>query len=244
VSDVAKRGEGSSHAALNVEVFNPKGEVKGVRQVAARFSEPMVAFGDPRLESPFDIRCEAKGHGHWADGRHWVHDFDNDLPAGLKCNFGTRPKLKAMSGKEVAAASFDFSTGGPAILASSPREGIEYIDEDQVFLLGLDAVADIASVREHAYCSVAGLGEPVSIVWGAGIRAPNGIATSHDRSLEFKVRRDFSLKATCDRINAHAGCIPVLPIRLDFTAPVEAGLAASIQLLRMARWLARRCAQE
>jgi uncharacterized protein YfaS (alpha-2-macroglobulin family) len=278
-----------------VEAFNPKGEVKGVRQVAARFSEPMVAFGDPRLESPFDIRCEAKGHGHWADGRNWVYDFDNDLPAGLKCNFSTRPKLKAMSGKDVTAASFDFSTGGPAILASSPREGIEYIDEDQVFLLGLDAVADIASVREHAYCSVTGLGErvplqiiegkererilaeqkgqasnfflvlskrarlgllavkdkrldeaplvvvarcgrklvadsTVSIVWGAGIRAPNGIATSNDQSLQFNVRKDFSLKASCVRLNANAGCIPVLPITLNFTAPVEAGMAASIQL--------------
>ena len=34
----------SSLLAASVEVFSPQGEVKGVRQVSARFSEPMVAF--------------------------------------------------------------------------------------------------------------------------------------------------------------------------------------------------------
>ena len=278
-----------------VEAFNPQGEVKGVRQVAARFSEPMVAFGDPRLESPFDIRCDAKGHGHWADGRNWVYDFDSDLPAGLKCNFSTRAKLKAMSGKDVGAASFDFSTGGPAIRESWPGDGVEYIDEDQVFLLGLDAVADMASVRDHAYCSISGLGERVplqiidgkereqvlaeqkgqasnfflvlskrarlgllavkdkrldeaplvvvarcgrklaadsrmSIVWGADIRTLSGIATANEQTLQFNVRKEFSVKASCERVNANAGCIPVLPLSLNFTAPVDARMAAAIEL--------------
>lgn len=278
-----------------VEAFNPKGEVKGVRQVAARFSEPMVAFGDPRLESPFEVRCEAKGQGHWADTRNWVYDFDADLPAGLKCNFSTRAKLKAMSGKDVAAASFDFSTGGPAILESWPRDGREDIDEDQAFLFGLDAVADLASVRERAYCSVSGLGErvplqivegkererilaeqkgkardlflvltkrarlgllsvkdkrlddaalvvvarcgrklvadsKVDIVWDAGIRTAGGIATSAAQTLRFKVREQFSAKSSCERVNPKAGCIPILPISLNFTAPVDAAVAASIEL--------------
>ena len=63
--------------------------------------------------------------------------------------------------------SISIPAGRPS-LPSSPREGIEYIDEDQVFLLGLDAVADIASVREHAYCSINGLGErvPLQIIEG------------------------------------------------------------------------------
>ncbi|MES2150110.1 MAG: MG2 domain-containing protein [Pseudomonadota bacterium] len=281
--------------SATVESFNPSGEVKGVRQVAARFSEPMVAFGDPRLDSPFDIQCEAKGHGHWADGRNWLYDFDGDLPAGLKCKFSTRTSLKAMSGNEIRTASFDFSTGGPAILESWPRAGAEYIDEDQVFMLGLDAVADSASVRERAYCSINGLGErvplqiiegkerqqildeqkgrasnfflvltkrarlgllavkdkrldeaasvivarcgrkfvsesKVSLVWGAGIRTQSGITTKKDQTLQFIVRKEFSAKSNCDRVNANAGCIPVLPITLNFTAPVSAALAAAIEL--------------
>jgi uncharacterized protein YfaS (alpha-2-macroglobulin family) len=284
-----------AQSGATVESFSPKGEVKAVRQVAARFSEPMVAFGDPRLASPFDIRCDAKGHGHWADGRNWVYDFDADLPAGVKCDFSTRAGLKAMSGQAVAFARFDFNTGGPAVVASSPREGIEYIDEDQVFLLGLDAVADIASVREHAYCNINGLGErvplaivegkereqilaeqkgqarnlfsvltkrsrmgllavkdkrldqaplivvarcarklvadgEVRIVWGPGIRASSGIATSSEQTLTFSVRKAFSVKTECTRTNANAGCIPVLPISLNFSAPVEAAIAAAIEL--------------
>ena len=285
----------AAQSGAAVEAFSPKGEAKGARQVTARFSEPMVAFGDPRLESPFDIRCDAKGHGHWADGRNWVYDFDADLPAGLKCDFSTRAGLKAMSGSAVAAARFDFNTGGPTVVVSSPRDGIEDIDEDQVFLLGLDAVADIASAREHAYCSIKGLGErvplqiiegkererilaeqkgqakdfflvltkrsrlgllavkdkrlddaplvvvarcgrklvadgEVSIVWGKGIRALSGLATDSDQTLAFSVRKNFSAKAECQRIKANAGCIPVLPIRLTFTAPVDTATAAAIEL--------------
>jgi uncharacterized protein YfaS (alpha-2-macroglobulin family) len=285
----------AAQSSAAVESFTPQGEAKAVRQIAARFSEPMVAFGDPRLESPFDIGCDAKGHGHWADGRNWVYDFDADLPAGLRCDFSTRAGLKTISGQAVAAARFDFNTGGPAIVTSSPREGIEYIDENQVFLLGLDAVADIASVREHAYCGINGLGERVPlqivegkererilaeqkgqakdfflvltkrarlgllavkdkrlddaplvvvarcsrelvadgemrVVWGKGIRARSGIATSGEQSLKFKVRERFSAKTECTRINANAGCIPILPVSLNFTAPVDSAMAASIEL--------------
>ncbi len=277
-----------------VEAFNPEGTVKDVRQITARFSEPMAAFGDPRLESPFDIQCPGKGQGRWADSRNWLYDFTADLPAGLKCNFATRPKLKALSGKEVVAANFEFSTGGPAIRDTLPSEG-DRIDENQVFVLGLDAPVDMASARQHAYCSVSGLGErvplqiiegkerediltqqkgksvnfflyltkrarlgvvavkdkrldqaplalvarcgrklppstEVSIVWGEGIRTASGVATTQDQTLPFKVRDNFSAKSTCTRVNPKAGCIPVLPIQLNFSAPIDRKVAAAITL--------------
>ena len=40
-----------------------------MRQVVARFSQPMVSFGDPRSEPPFDMECAGKGRGRWADAR-------------------------------------------------------------------------------------------------------------------------------------------------------------------------------
>lgn len=276
-----------------VEAFNPRGTVKDVRQVAARFSQPIVAFGDPRLESPFNVQCGAPGRGRWADARNWLYDFDTDLSAGLRCNFATRPGLKAMSGATVAPASFEFSTGGPSIRDSWPSEGDE-IDEDQVFLLGLDASADLASVRQHAYCRISGLGErvplqllegkereqilaqekgkashffqvvtkrarlalavkdkrldgaplilaarcarklaagsEVQIVWGAGIRTASAAATTENQSLPFKVREHFSAKLTCERVKPKAGCIPVTPLSLNFTVPVDTKLAAAIEL--------------
>ncbi|GBG13602.1 uncharacterized protein NMK_1153 [Novimethylophilus kurashikiensis] len=281
-----------------VEAFSPQGEVKDVRQVVARFSEPMVAFGDPRLESPFDVQCDGtgteKGKGRWADGRNWIYDFENDLPAGEKCTFTPKAGLKSMAGTPVDKTAFSFTTGGPAIRVSHPAEGVEYIDEEQVFLLGLDAPADIASVKQHASCIIEGIGErisleiieggkrekilaeqanearnlfevltkrgghgylavkdkrlqnanvvvakcgrtlpagsKVSLLWGKGIQTTNGIPTSQDQTLPFHVREAFTARSNCTRINPKAGCVPVLPIALNFNAPVERDLAEKIVL--------------
>ncbi len=73
-------------SAQSVEFFAPRGEVKGVRQVTARFAKPMVPFGDPREVDPFTIDCAEKGTGRWADPRNWVYDFARDLPAGVRCS--------------------------------------------------------------------------------------------------------------------------------------------------------------
>ncbi len=40
-----------------IKIFSPQGTMKSVRQVRAMFSEPVVAFGDPRLTDPFKINC-------------------------------------------------------------------------------------------------------------------------------------------------------------------------------------------
>ncbi len=281
-------------AAVRVEAFSPQGEAKDVRQVVARFSQPMVAFGDPRLDAPFDVQCSAKGRGRWADARNWIYDFEYDLPAGEKCTFSPKAGLKSQANAHVEKTSFGFTTGGPAIRVSHPAEGIEYIDEEQVFLLGLDAPADLASVKQHAACAIEGIGERIpleiiegserdrilaeqsgqarnifevltkrgrhgllavkdkrlqnasvivahcgrkfptgsriSLLWGKGIRTLNDIPTSQDQTLNFRVREDFAARSNCTRINPKAGCVPVLPITLSFTAPVARELAEKIVL--------------
>lgn len=285
-------GQEISEQTVRVESFSPQGQVKDVRQAMARFSEPMVAFGDPRLESPFDVQCEAKGNGRWADARNWAYDFEGDLPAGKKCSFTSKSGLKSLANGKVSRTSFSFSTGGPAIRASQPEEGIEYIDEEQVFLLGLDAPANIASIKEHATCSIEGVGEQIplniiegsqrekilaeqsgqarnffevltkrgqrgllavkdrrlqnasvvvaqcerkfpagskiSLLWGKGILTDNGIPTSEDQTLRFRVREAFSVRSNCTRMNPKAGCVPVLPISLQFTTPIARELAEKI----------------
>ncbi len=97
--------------AAKVELFSPQGEVKGVRQVNARFSGAIVAFGDPRLAEPFDIDCPQPGSARWADQKNWVFDFERDLPAGVRCTFKVKPGLKTHSGELVEPAVFSFSTG-------------------------------------------------------------------------------------------------------------------------------------
>src|SRR5690349_19326960 len=155
-------------SAAEVQSFTPQGEAKDVRQALARFSEPMVAFGDPRLSDPFDVQCEGdaaklKGHGRWADTRNWVYDFESDLPGGQRCRFTLKPELKSLAGSVLAVRrEFTFTTGGPAVVQSFPREDDDSIDEDQVFLLALDAPLDAASLQ-NAWCEAAGIGERIPL---------------------------------------------------------------------------------
>jgi uncharacterized protein YfaS (alpha-2-macroglobulin family) len=281
----------------SVETFSPQGEVKGVRQVAVRFSEPMVPFGDPRLPDPFDVAAAAKGKGRWADERNWVYDFDEDLPAGIACTFTLRPSLAALSGRPVGGnRTFSFNTGGPAILRSFPYEGSHYIDEEQAFLLQLDAAADEASILANTSFSVDGIeeavgvrivkgearrklltlgpgrglirlprnargerdtlefrrkkdaaddprvvvlqakqrfpaGADVQLVWGSGIRSLTGVATTSPQELAFRTRPPFRLTFTCDREDPKGPCLPMLPMSVNFSAPVSLKLARQVTLV-------------
>ena len=150
-------------AAQPVEFFAPQGEVKGVRQVSARFAAAMVPFGDPRELEPFDISCVEKGKGRWADMKNWVYDFDRDLPAGVLCSFVLKAGVAALDGKPLDGGQrFEFSTGGPAIVRSLPYEGAR-IDEHQIFILGLDAPATPETILAHAHCVAAGINEQIGV---------------------------------------------------------------------------------
>src|SRR5262249_25784381 len=133
-------------------------------QIAARFSDPMVAFGDPHLADPFDLVCPEHGTGRWAGARNWVYDFSRDLPAGVRCTLTLKAGLRALSGRPLEVRQrFAFDTGGPAVQVSFPHEGEDPIDEDQIFILALDAPADTASIRAHARCAVGGVNERIGV---------------------------------------------------------------------------------
>ena len=168
-----------------VEFFSPQGTVKDVRQVSARFSEPVVPFGDPRaLIEPFDVDCPEKGTSRWADGKNWVYDFERDLPAGVRCEFRLKPGVKALSGKDVAGQNlFSFSTGGPSVRASIPYEGDESLDEEQIFILTLDVEPDEGSVVQHAFFSVEGIQDRI------GIRIVEGNEREQIVASRFRSRR-------------------------------------------------------
>jgi alpha-2-macroglobulin len=167
--------------SASVELFTPQGTARQVRQVTARFTVPIVTLGDPRLPDPFDIQCPATGQGRWADPRNWVYDFDEDLPAGLQCTFTLRAQLKTAAGGALSGKrAFSFSTGGPAITASYPREG-QGIDERQIFLLKLDAPANPQSVEANAHCIVEGIEERIGVE----------VLTRDERAAVLKERRSL-----------------------------------------------------
>ena len=114
---------------------------------------------------PFDDRLRRKrARGRWADPRNWVYDFARDLPAGVRCAFTLKPGLDRRRRQRAVAGGqrFEFSTGGPAILRSLPYEGSR-IDENQVFILGLDAPAKPDTIAAHAHCVAAGVNEEIGV---------------------------------------------------------------------------------
>ena len=257
--------QAQAQAPAWVEFFSPQGTVKDIRQVSARFSEQMVPFGDPRVVvDPFEIACSERGAQRWVDGKNWVYDFDRNLPAGVRCEFRLSADLKTLAGREITGQqSFAFSTGGPAIRSSTPYQGSEHIDEEQVFILELDAEPTEESVLTNVSFSVEGLVEPVgvkiisgqqreqllkarfprgpqppgpflflqarqrfpaeakvSLVWGKGVASQSGVATDNDQILPFKARGPFTVTFRCRREDPQSGCIPILPMSLNFSAPV------------------------
>ncbi len=162
----------ASHAT-SIEFFSPQGEVAQVRQISLRFSEPVVAFGEPRLPDPVSVRCTGyapTGKGRWLDQRSWVHDFPDALPPGSRCAVALRSEWKPLASASALSgrSSFGFNTGGPAVVGIWPYEGAT-IEEDQHFLLRLNGPAVDSTVAAHAWCEVEGIGErqPVQVVVGA-----------------------------------------------------------------------------
>jgi uncharacterized protein YfaS (alpha-2-macroglobulin family) len=181
-----------------IESFSPQGTIKGIRQVSARFTLPMVALGDPRLPAPFDIQCPASGMGRWADPRTWVMDFDHDLVSGVTCRFGLRAEARTLDGRVLSGQrDFEFNTGGPALTGSLPEEGSSAVDENQVFLLATDTPVDQASLREHAYCEVSGLKERIEVDILAG--------ENRGKVLEQARKLDYDFAALLSAGDAEAG---------------------------------------
>ena len=255
--------------------FSPQGIQKRVRQVQAVFSRPMVPVGDPRPGAdPFEITCPERGAGRWLDALTWVYDFDRELPGGIRCSFQLSAGLRALDGGAVGGPrEFAFSTGGPAIRSSTPHPERGLIDEEQAFVLVLDARVTEVSVLQKAGFSVEGLrervgvrilsgavrdtilaarygdtsrpehllvlqarqrfpnGRRVTLVWGRGVEAPSGVATDQDQELTWVVRPAFTVDFRCGRESPRSACVPVMPMTLEFSAPLAAAEARRIALV-------------
>ncbi|MDP1888687.1 alpha-2-macroglobulin, partial [Polaromonas sp.] len=158
--------------ALQVTSLSPQGEIAKVRQIAVKFDESAVNFGDPKAPAPVSLSCSdaqaTKGSGRWISDRQWAFEFENDLPPGVSCTLQgittfRSPRGQAISGK----LSWKFNTGGPFVQNLRPGT-YQRIDEEQYFVLQLNGPATLASVRENVWCSVEGLGErvPVKLIEG------------------------------------------------------------------------------
>ena len=197
--------------AVSIVAVTPQGEVAQVRQVTVKFSDAVVAFGDPRLADPLAIACQGSvpaGSGRWANDRVWLYDFREPLGPGISCTATVRadwkPATKAGAASPAATAAsapaltgatrFAFSTGGPAVVSMQPGGGTD-IEEDQHFLLRLNGAAVADTVAANAWCEVEGIGERLALrIVGGDVRAQVLKARRID-----KTRAERTLLARCER---------------------------------------------
>src|SRR5205085_10599898 len=74
-------------------------------------------------------------------------------------------------------------------------------------------------------------GSQVRLFWAAGIETPSGVPTSADRHVDYKVRPPFAASFTCERVNSRADCLPIRPLRVEFSSPVPRKFAERIVLV-------------
>ncbi|MFZ4381372.1 MAG: MG2 domain-containing protein, partial [Sandarakinorhabdus sp.] len=142
--------------------FAPTGNVAGPEQIVVHFTTAMVAMGDPRQPAPIVGNCSAGATGRWADAQTYALDLPAPLPGGQRCAYALVAGLKDANGAPVTGPRrFGFSTGGPAVRATLPAGGS--VEEDQLFLLALNARPTPASVAAHAACLIDGVGEAVPL---------------------------------------------------------------------------------
>ncbi len=135
-----------------------------IERFTVRFSQPMVALGDPRAADPFTEACAVAGQGCWIDPQTFVYEFGSPLPGGASCTFKLRDGLKSAGGDLVTGQTrFTVDAGGPRARAVLPEGRGDAIEEDQVFLVAANQAPDRASVAANAYCAVDGVGEKIAV---------------------------------------------------------------------------------
>lgn len=68
------------------------------------------------------------------------------------------------------------------------------------------------------------------LVIGKGVKSLSGVPSVQPQNFDFTVRPPFKATSACQRENADADCIPVLPVSLVFSSPVPIEQAARIRL--------------
>ncbi|WP_375381446.1 alpha-2-macroglobulin [uncultured Sphingomonas sp.] len=266
-----------------------------IERYTLRFSQPMVALGDPRAAAPFRTGCA--GTGRWVDQQNWVYDFAKPLAGGTTCQFDAVDGVKSVAGIALAGRHrFTVDAGGPVARAVLPRSHDEGIEEDQVFLVAANMPPSRASVAANAYCAVDGIGEKIpvdvlapdlpgkllaamgtsryqvssfieeaglpatlpaaaadrtralarvvalkcrrplppgrdmALVWGGQIAGAGGKLAGADQRFDYTVRKPFTARFECSRVNAQAGCSPVEKAWVRFTAPIATSAAYAIRL--------------
>lgn len=100
------------------------------------------------------------------------------------------------------------------------------------------AIPASAEDRAKGYAGVVALkcrrplpaGRDMALVWGANIAGAGGKLAGAEQRFDYTVRKPFAARFECSRTNAQAGCSPVEPASVTFSAPIARSLAAAIRI--------------
>ncbi len=73
-------------------------------------------------------------------------------------------------------------------------------------------------------------GRDMALVWGAGIADGRGRTAGRDQRYDFTVRKAFTARFECSRVNPQAGCNPITDAHVRFTAPIAMAAAKAVRL--------------
>ncbi|MEZ0242699.1 MAG: MG2 domain-containing protein, partial [Sphingomonas sp.] len=73
-------------------------------------------------------------------------------------------------------------------------------------------------------------GRDVALMWGKGIKSPTGRLAGADQRFDFTVRKPFTARFECSRVNPQAGCSPVEDAWVRFSAPIPRAQAEAVRI--------------
>lgn len=272
---------GNFALALKPARITPQGEVSRIREFVVQFDQAATTAGNPNAPAPFTLQCQGDGnadvpkhHGFWVNATTWKANFENMLPADVRCTATSTPGFKSPKGEALPATTVQFRTGAPFVRWMYPSGG--QVAEDQIFLAQFNGNVDAASVQAQSHCQIEGIGEqvPVQLVTGADREAilksrgsyvyaeakkkphqfvllrcnrtlpadakvelalgkykgTGGSVNNNPQTWGYKVRTPLEAHFSCERPNAEAACMPILPLTVSFSAPIPMQWARQITL--------------
>ncbi|AJP73473.1 alpha-2-macroglobulin family protein [Sphingomonas hengshuiensis] len=73
-------------------------------------------------------------------------------------------------------------------------------------------------------------GRDMALIWGKDIKSASGRAAGTDQRFDFTVRKPFTARLECSRVNPQAGCNPVQEAFVRFSAPIPRAQAEAIRI--------------
>jgi alpha-2-macroglobulin len=95
-----------------------------------------------------------------------------------------------------------------------------------------------AADRTAAYAAVTALkcrrplppGKDVALVWAGSITSADGRTAGKDKRFDFSVRKSFTARFECSRVNPQAGCNPIKSAYMRFSADIPIAQARGVRL--------------